>query len=365
MKKSMCPSVMRRTPLSLDLGSYGGKILRLNLDGSACESNPFYDSTSPGAPRSSVYALGIRNVFDFDFDAAGRCFAVDNGKNIDRFFSVVSGGRYGWNGDPESIRVNAMYSWGPVNNPAPVGLEVLEQNTLGEGTRGRCYVALYGSPAAIGASYAKAIMEFSLDASSGLMIRVPEMLVQYAGNAKATVLGLAEGPDGLYFTDFWGETTGMDDAQGRIYKVVRSKDTIELASPDDASFASMSTEERGRNHFNRQCASCHTVDGTGGREGPELTHVLSNIDRRLGSVAYEATVKKLIASRSRFVVEQKPRLQKVLETRGNDRIVAWLRQHLDEPRFDNLNANAQFQGIAFGRHQERHRSLSNDSPVTP
>jgi len=322
-------------PLSLDLSKYGGKILRLNLDGTACEKNPFYDTFAPDAPRSAVYASGVRNVFDLDFDAAGRCFAVDNGKNIDRFFRLVAGGSYGWNGDPESIRLNALYTWGPVNNTAPVGLAILKSATLGPETAGRCYVAFYGPPAAIGANQGKAIVEFTLDAATGMLSRPPDMLVQYAGEMKATVLGLAEGPDGLYFTDFWGETVSTDDARGRVYKVVTSKETLGLPALGDEQLAAMSTEDRGRVYFNRNCTPCHQLDGTGGREAPDLTHVVTNLDFRLNSAGYAATVKKLIATESSFVAEQRPKLKKTLESQRQDRIRVWLPYHLDEPRFDN------------------------------
>jgi mono/diheme cytochrome c family protein len=324
--------------LSLDLNRYGGKILRLNLDGSVCADNPFYDSASEGAPRNFVYALGLRNVFDFDFDAAGRCFAADNGKNIDRFFSVVAGGCYGWNGDPESMRVNAMFSWGPDNNTAPVGLEILERNILGDGTSGRCYLALYGPSAATGATVGKAIVELTLDARSGLLTHPPEMLVRYTGSAKGTVLGLAEGPDGLYFTDFWGETTGADDSQGRVYKVVQSNETRGLAVPTDGQFASMSPEDRGHAYFARECASCHRIDGIGGREGPDLTHFVTSVGQRLESIAYEATVNKMIASKSPSVARHRPRLKEVLAAKGAERIKTWLPHHLEEPRFDNSHA---------------------------
>ena len=291
-----------------------------------------------GRSAGFIHALGVRNIFDFEFDGAGRCFAVDNGKNVDRFFEVVAGGRYGWNGDPESMRVNALFTWGPQNNPAPVGLEILDRDTLGRDTRGRCYVALYGPPAAIGANQGKAIIEFRLDARLGLLNGIPEMLVQYQGDSKATVLGLAEGPDGLYFTDFWGETLGSDEARGRVYKVVPSNETLGLPEAGDDRIASLSPLQRGRAYFHRECASCHTVDGLGGREGPELTDVIAKLDRRLNSIAYEATLKLLIDSTSKLVTSHKPMLENVIEVKGNERIRAWLRHHLEDPRFDNLNA---------------------------
>lgn len=46
--------------------SYNGKILRLDPEtGEGLPSNPFYDPTAPDAPRSKVWALGLRNPFRF------------------------------------------------------------------------------------------------------------------------------------------------------------------------------------------------------------------------------------------------------------------------------------------------------------
>jgi glucose/arabinose dehydrogenase len=46
------------------LNCYSGKILRIDpITGEGVPSNPFYDLGSPGAPRSKVWALGLRNPF--------------------------------------------------------------------------------------------------------------------------------------------------------------------------------------------------------------------------------------------------------------------------------------------------------------
>ncbi|HSG06199.1 MAG TPA: PQQ-dependent sugar dehydrogenase, partial [Nitrospiria bacterium] len=50
-----------------DLGTFAGKMLRINPDGSAPPDNPFYNRKKPDSPRSYVFALGLRNSFDFTF----------------------------------------------------------------------------------------------------------------------------------------------------------------------------------------------------------------------------------------------------------------------------------------------------------
>ena len=322
--------------LSLDLDKFGGKVIRMELDGTACEENPYYDLSRPEAPRSYVYASGIRNAFDMDFHpTTHRLYAVDNGKNLDRLFEVVRGGVYGWNGNYESGRINALFTWGPIKNVAPTGICILDKPVLGAGTSGRCYVACYGPPAEVGANQSKSVLEFDIDPKTGLLTRMPATLLQYAGETKATTLGLAEGSDGLYITDFWGETDSFDDAKGRILKLVPSKATLNLPDVSEEELAGLSPVKRGEVHFTRNCATCHTIDGVGGREGPELTLVHRNLTERLNSSGYLASLAELQQSKESFAVEQRPRIEEVLKASGQDRLKRWLVHHLEEPRFDN------------------------------
>src|SRR5262249_39913558 len=46
-----------------NLDSYRGKILRMNLDGSAPSDNPFYDAANGINARDYVFAYGFRNPF--------------------------------------------------------------------------------------------------------------------------------------------------------------------------------------------------------------------------------------------------------------------------------------------------------------
>ena len=46
------------------IDSLSGKVLRLDpLTGNGVPSNPYYDPANPRAPRSRVWALGLRNPF--------------------------------------------------------------------------------------------------------------------------------------------------------------------------------------------------------------------------------------------------------------------------------------------------------------
>jgi glucose/arabinose dehydrogenase len=86
------------------LDSFAGKILRLNPDGTAPTDNPFYDPKRPAAARSYVYALGLRNSFDFTFEPGpagkARLFATENGPTTNDELNIIEPGKnYGWDED--------------------------------------------------------------------------------------------------------------------------------------------------------------------------------------------------------------------------------------------------------------------------
>jgi glucose/arabinose dehydrogenase len=98
-----------------------GKIHRLNYDGTTPPDNPF--------PGNTLYVYGLRNSFDFHFDAlSGNCYATENGPSCDDEINlIVAGGNYGWpiegncsySGDPQYKK--PLYYW-PTNLPAVTGI---------------------------------------------------------------------------------------------------------------------------------------------------------------------------------------------------------------------------------------------------
>ena len=77
------------TSLSQNRSSLGGKILRINPDGSVPADNPF-----PGNP---VYSYGHRNVQGLAWDAEGQLFASEFGQDTwDEANRIEAGGNYGW-----------------------------------------------------------------------------------------------------------------------------------------------------------------------------------------------------------------------------------------------------------------------------
>ena len=76
------------TPLAQNLGTYAGKILRINPNGSVPTDNPF---------GSLVYVYGYRNGVGMDFSPTGKLIATMAGPNCcDRIFFVNSSANFGW-----------------------------------------------------------------------------------------------------------------------------------------------------------------------------------------------------------------------------------------------------------------------------
>lgn len=324
--------------LSLDHGKFGGKILRMTAEGAPCDDNPWFAGSSPGSPGTFLFAIGLRNVFDLDFQpVTGRLYGVDNGKNIDRLVEIRRGASYGWNGDFNSTRLNALWTWGPVNNTAPVGMVFLHRPALGDNSLGRCYVATYGPPGARGETQGKSLLEFTVAADSGLLATTPTVILRYRGTKQATILGLAEGSDGIYFTDFFGESTGEPESPvGNVWRLTPSVATASAPAGADHDTAGLAPAERGERLFLRACTPCHRLDGVGGGEGPDLTYLHEDLLRRLGSPGYRALLEQLLGNEGEFFVRQRPRLRAVRDAVDDDSLLAiWLKHHLEEPRFDN------------------------------
>ncbi|MER5268596.1 PQQ-dependent sugar dehydrogenase [Actinosynnema sp. NPDC002837] len=77
-----------------DLSNLGGKVLRLNADGSAPSDNPFYGN---GGNARYVWTYGHRNVQGLAFDGQGRLWQAELGNTImDELNLSERGGNYGW-----------------------------------------------------------------------------------------------------------------------------------------------------------------------------------------------------------------------------------------------------------------------------
>ncbi len=71
-----------------------GTIVRLDLDGTPAEGNPFADQ---GEVQSQIWSFGHRNILGMDWDADGRLWDIEHGPaGGDEFNLVQRGANYGW-----------------------------------------------------------------------------------------------------------------------------------------------------------------------------------------------------------------------------------------------------------------------------
>ena len=80
--------------LSQDMNSLGGKILRINSDGTIPEDNPW--------KNSPIYTIGHRNPQGIDWDESGNLVATEHGPSgwrgsaHDEINLIIPGANYGW-----------------------------------------------------------------------------------------------------------------------------------------------------------------------------------------------------------------------------------------------------------------------------
>lgn len=115
------------TSTSQDRSSLGGKILRINPDGSVPEDNPF--------PNSPVYSYGHRNVQGLAWDADGQLFASEFGQDTwDETNKIEAGENYGWpevegEGGEDQGFIDPITVW-PTSEASPSGAEILVNGAI-------------------------------------------------------------------------------------------------------------------------------------------------------------------------------------------------------------------------------------------
>jgi glucose/arabinose dehydrogenase len=208
-------------PYAQDLGSLEGKILRLELDGSAPLDNPF---VGQGGARGEVFAVGFRNPWRMGFDpVTGRLWVGDVGEEtIEEIDIVVAGGNYAWPRCEGTLPVGCRESGDvdPVFAYSHSGADSLGVSVVGGA------FAQGGNFAALEDYYFFA--DFGDDPSYGAVYRVPLNAARdgVAGAAQAVVtnaggpVDLVFGPDGaLYYVAF---------IEGAVRRV-----TTSIVSPPD------------------------------------------------------------------------------------------------------------------------------------
>ena len=112
---------------SQDRSSLGGKILRVEPDGSIPQDNPF-----PGSP---VYSYGHRNVEGLAWDSEGQLYASEFGASTwDEVNRIEAGENYGWpavegRGGEDQGYIDPITVW-PTSEASPSGAEIMVQGAI-------------------------------------------------------------------------------------------------------------------------------------------------------------------------------------------------------------------------------------------
>lgn len=203
--------------MAQNLEILGGKILRLNPDGTIPDDNPFNTS----AKRSPVYAYGSRNPQGLAWQpGTGKLFESEHGpsgeygyRGHDEINIIVKGGNYGW---PEVIGygnkksfIDPIIVWSKATPPSGI---TFYRGSFLRHLKGDLFVATLRSEALIRVRFEKDKVVkierwFATDSSNGVYGRLRDVV---------------EGPDGaLYFltnnTDGRGDPRPGDD---KIYRIV-------------------------------------------------------------------------------------------------------------------------------------------------
>jgi glucose/arabinose dehydrogenase len=198
--------------LAQRIDSLGGKILRLNADGSVPADNPF-----PGSP---VYSFGNRNPQGLAWDRQGRLIEAEHGPTgHDEINYIRAGANYGWprvrGKAGDSRYADPLIESGEDETWAPSGIAIRDNDLFVAGLRGQ--------------------QLFRMTIGPDLEItRTGSLLDQAFGRLRDVVVG----PDGaLYVTtsNRDGTTTDIDDDDDRILRVT---------SPDDVAARSAQTPPR-------------------------------------------------------------------------------------------------------------------------
>jgi hypothetical protein len=151
-------------------------------------------------------------------------YEVENGPSVDRLAKIVEGRNYLWDGSDQSMTNFAIYNWNPAT--APVNMTFIQQETFAgsqfpASVMDHLFVSESGPTYANGPqSQGKKLVEFVLD-DDGDLVSGPSTLVEYRGTGRGSMVGLAAGPDGLYFTEMYEDTgaNGPTAPGARIFRV--------------------------------------------------------------------------------------------------------------------------------------------------
>jgi mono/diheme cytochrome c family protein len=291
-----------------------GKLLRMNLDGTAPKDNPFFEPKTPNSIASYVFAYGLRNPHSLAEGPQGEVYIAENGPNIDRLVQIVPGRNYLWDGSNASMLINGIVTWSPAIGPA--SMVYLEDHPA---------FAQWHNSLLVSASQRAFIQAVPIDNELGATAP-PETFLKKTGKEHQYLVAVAIGSDGIYFADFLPPPQGSN----HIMKVVPSSKktgTSKLQSRSGESW-----------YAQLECSACHSISGKGGKAGPALDNLVLRLEDHLNSKEYEEELAKIEKLNEPIFVQYKEERSQLRQLKGRNRVKYWINMHLKEPRFDNPEA---------------------------
>ncbi|MBF0237483.1 MAG: PQQ-dependent sugar dehydrogenase [SAR324 cluster bacterium] len=300
------------------LDNPNGKMLRMNLDFSAPQDNPFYNPLDPHSIANYIYAYGFRNPFGPALDDNNTLYITDNGPNRDRLIETLPGKNYLWDGTNESMKGDGFWIW--YGSVGPAGMMYLGKNTRFPYWQNRLVVTQGGTPSEMGPSHAGKVMLTSYPVKQGYgMQGKPEHLVWFHGNYRQLLVPAAEGPDGIYFAGMFPDPSG----ETTIFKLVRQE-----GKPSDES------KLAGSQLFQaRKCYKCHSVNGIGDNKGLALDGLVSIIHTRLESTSYRKQLEEMQGLQQEPYSKYMALRQQLLTQPAEASVKLWIQTYLTDPQF--------------------------------
>ena len=312
---------------SQDENSVLGKILRMTLGGKPVRSNPYYVDDDITKARNYVWAIGFRNPFGLKI-VDGRVFVADNGPLVDRFIEVHKGGNYLWDGSDMSIATNADVVFVPAAGVAQLDFYPEGLNIFPERFRGKFYQAICGDPEDdVTAIKGRSVVTLDYSFKQNKVLSPPSTFLRYSGSGFQSLVGLAIGPDGLYFVPIMP----ISDGRSVVFKVSYDPESKHPYTLGNETSAPRLLEERG-------CYGCHTYgENDWGKAGPSLDSELlfSSISGRLSSDEYIKSVKELDSQETEPYKSYREERSEVMRKKGIEKVRTWVKYHIVEPKFDN------------------------------
>lgn len=321
-----------RPGMSQRLDSTLGKVLRLGLDGGPLPDNPFYRRGDTTA-SNYVWAFGLRNPFGLEV-VDGRVLVADNGIATDRFLEVRSGENYLWDGTDASIPTNSAVVFPKSIAPVQIAYYAGGGQPLPREYDGHVFVAVAGDPKQPGQAPGRAVrgvLAIDYDLEEHRVSSVPSYVAQYRGSGYQSVVGVAIGPDALYFVPLFPDAAGLS----AVFKLAFDPEhehpfLIGRNFNDRDAHASYLIDQKG-------CLGCHSLNGEGAFVAPALDRagLTERLESRLGSREYRQSVEAIDQlDREPFTSFASAR-REVLARSGLERSTTWVKYHLIEPKFDN------------------------------